>query len=205
MSNAALWLVALGAGVGIALAVSHADAAEPAPESPHPLPDTDNPPDASGEATTPGGSPGGDGGPAGGSAGGSAGGPGGAGSGAPTTPGPGPTPNVPDPTGVLPTELQMIYLSGLEVGKYVGLSTANPGGHTFHTWVIEHTINDMTMTIYVSTEHPDEWVSAFWHDDPPGSEPAGHFIVYMASETPGKDWMLKHLLRIDKPAPPDFT
>ncbi len=190
MSNAAMWLVGLAAAGGIALAVSHANAAEAAP-GPEPLPPETKPP--VGPAPGPG------------TAGGSSGGPGGGGSGAPA---PEPPQNIPDPTpgGVLPDILRNIDLSGLEVASFAGISNFDPGNHPFYTWIVSHSLNDMEMHIFVSVEHPDEWISAFWHPDPPGSTPDHHYIEFKVSDTPGKAWMERNILKmLGVIAPADFS
>lgn len=192
-------LVGVAAAVGIGLAVSHADAAEPDPPFVDPDPDFDSPDDSGvvpepakppvPKPSTGNGSGAGTGAPVPPAGPPAASGEGGSASGAPPILGPA----RPD---LLPPELQNIDLSGNEQVLFTGIHTI-PGGnevHPFYTWVVKNGLNGMDMDLFVSVENPLDWISTFVHPDPPGSSPPSHMIIYKMSQLqPMKDWMVVNI------------
>lgn len=166
MAKAALVLVGLAAAAGVALVVSKSKAAEPLPPTnPNPTPPTG--PIPAGNTPPPA-----NGTPGAGSAG----------------------PPIQDPNliNLLPPALQDIQLSGQEELEYIGPNTF--GGRIFNEWAVHHSLNDMTVNIWVAIDNPDDWISAFWHVDPAGSTPAAHWIVYKVTDGPNAQWLKDNIL-----------
>jgi len=214
MSKAALALVGIAAAVGIGLAIKHADAAEETPGDPNDNIDTgddvvteepDSPPQPSGNgnqgADPPPAPP-------------AAGDPGGTGSGNSST-GDGTFQHSDNPilnpldqdfignliltaSTVLPPPFdEMSLFPGVKSLQFAGIDGYGPEGIMFGRWLQPQNIAaaDMPLYIFVSVENPRDWISAFLHTDPPGSNPPSHYIEYeVSNDTKNAAWMRHNLL-----------
>lgn len=198
MSKAALALVGLIAGVGVLAAIKSADAAEADPPDPNDNIDTgddviteepDSPPEPQGPGEVPDL-------PA-------AGGNSGAGSGAPIQTNPTSPDFVPNidilrPETILAGPLANVNLDGITSLHYLGMGKPipAPGQPDFMEWVATSTLtpSGMPVHIWVSFDNPNEWITAFLKEDPPGSIPPFHWIPLRVSNTQNKDWMTINIL-----------
>lgn len=186
MSKAALILVGIIGAVGVGLAVRDADATPKPPRKP-----TQDDPDAEdGDVILEPSQP-----PQPSGANGSGAGPSpvpGSGNGTPrirsTMPG---SPRI----NLVPDEVRNVNLTGHEVYEYQGINMFGPD-KDFDTWMVFNTLNGMDMVIYKSVVNPADWIAMFIKQDPPGSVPDFHYIVYKVGEGPSKDWMLLNLAKV---------
>lgn len=197
MSKAALALVGLVAGIGVLVAVKSAEAAETIPP-PDPndnidtgddvvTPEPDEPPDP-GPDTSPG-QP-------------SAGEDTGSGSGEPI---------ITDPTDpnfardiiltaetILSGPLANVDLRGIKTLHFedIGSPIPAPGQPKFMEWSGTQDVagSPMPVHVFVSFDNPEEWITGFRKEDPPGSIPPFHWILFRVSDTPNRDWMIFNIL-----------
>lgn len=96
----------------------------------------------------------------------------------------------------IPEVIGAVNLSGNEETHYV---TEGPHGRErifFRQWVIANSLNGMDIEVFQQTDLLDNWIAFFWHPDGPGSNPAGHAIIYKISKTAttaDQEWMIRNI------------
>lgn len=101
---------------------------------------------------------------------------------------------------LIPEAVRNIDLSGNELYRYDGLAPYGFLQLKFHKWTVTDSLNGLPVEIFRGETNANDWIAFFWKQDPPGSTPEAHAIVYKISPTASeqhKAWMLKNIAGLE--------
>jgi hypothetical protein len=96
----------------------------------------------------------------------------------------------------LPPRIQDINLSGKEEFKYMG--EGDIADRPFKRWKIYHSLNDLTISVYVQTDNPKNYLGLL--EIPPNPDvgsPASVDMLYLSGETQAdRDWFATNIVGV---------